>query len=152
VAHRLVTLRAPGRSGIPFGFLRTNPAGFITKRFPLPGLALPRHGHGCPLWAIYAAAQSPGRTLRQLVQFPDNARFMFVARSVVKATARFQAPPVVHVILLACEAIHADSMVYADGMVLDRGASPVPVGPSCHLCPRHDCLHRAEEQIIGSSP
>jgi predicted transcriptional regulator len=41
VAHRLVTLRKPGEEGMPFGFLRSDPAGRLTKHFPLPGLPLP---------------------------------------------------------------------------------------------------------------
>src|SRR5690606_4752712 len=40
-AHRLVTLRRPGEEGVPFGFLRADPTGRLTKRFPLPGLVLP---------------------------------------------------------------------------------------------------------------
>ncbi|GHD52735.1 DNA-binding protein [Thalassobaculum fulvum] len=150
VAHRLVTLRRPGREGIPFGFLRSNPAGFTTKRFPLPDLPLPRHGHGCPLWAIYGAFQTPGRVLRQLVQFPDNARYLFVAGTVTKQPASFHEPPVPHSVMLACDVMHADKTVYADGLDLgSAGRTAVPVGPSCRLCLRLDCLHRAEEPIVG---
>lgn len=150
IAHRLVALRRPGQEGIPFGFLRANPAGFTTKRFPLPGLPLPRHGHGCPLWAIYGAFQTPGRVLRHVVQFPDNARYLFVAGTVVKQPATFHEPSVPYAVMLACDVIHADQTVYADGLDLN-GPSPaiVPVGPSCRLCPRLDCLHRAEEPIVG---
>lgn len=150
VAHRLVTLRRTGQEGIPFGFLRANPAGFTTKRFPLPGLPLPRHGHGCPLWAVYAAFQTPGRVLRQLVRFPDNSRYLFVAETVAKQPATFHEPPVPHAVMLACDIIHADKTVYADGLDLARtGLTAIPVGPSCRLCPRVDCLHRAEEPIVG---
>ena len=150
VAHRLVTLRRPGSEGIPFGFLRSNPAGFTTKRFPLPDLPLPRHGHGCPLWAIYGAFQTPGRVQRQLVRFPDNARYLFVAGTVTKQPASFHEPPVPHAVMLACDVMHADKTVYADGLDLgSAGRTAVPVGPSCRLCPRLDCLHRAEEPIVG---
>ncbi|MEQ8816158.1 MAG: short-chain fatty acyl-CoA regulator family protein [Thalassobaculum sp.] len=152
VAHRLVTLRRPGSEGIPFGFLRSNPAGFTTKRFPLPDLPLPRHGHGCPLWAIYGAFQTPGRVQRQLVRFPDNARYLFVAGTVTKQPASFHEPPVPHAVMLACDVMHADKTVYADGLDLgSAGRTAIPVGPSCRLCPRLDCLHRAEEPIVGRS-
>src|SRR5690606_10967824 len=36
VAHRLVTLRRPGSEGVPFGFLRVDRAGRLSKRFTLP--------------------------------------------------------------------------------------------------------------------
>ncbi len=51
VAHRLVSLRKPGEPGLPFGFLRSDAAGRLTKHFPLPGLPLPSSGHACPRWA-----------------------------------------------------------------------------------------------------
>ena len=150
VAHRLVTLRRAGSEGIPFGFLRANPAGFTTKRFPLPGLPLPRYGHGCPLWALYGAFQTPGRIQRQLVQFPDKSRYLFVARTVSKQPATFHEPLVPHAVMLACDVIHADKTVYADGLDLGGATgAAVPVGPSCRLCARLDCLHRAEEAITG---
>src|SRR5690606_2968148 len=58
VAHRFVTLRRRGEEGVPFGFLRADPAGRLTKHFPLPGLLLPGSGHGCPLWPIYEAIRT----------------------------------------------------------------------------------------------
>lgn len=150
VAHRLVTLRRPGQEGIPFGFLRANPAGFTTKRLPLPGLPLPRHGHGCPIWAIYGAFQTPGRVLRQLARFPDNSRYLFIAETVARQPATFHEPLVPHSVMLACDVIHADKTVYGDGLDLGRTARvTVEVGPSCRLCPRQDCLHRSEEPIVG---
>src|SRR5690606_28275970 len=48
-AHRLVTLRRKGREGVPFGYLRADRSGRLTKRFPLPGLTIPGFGHGCLL-------------------------------------------------------------------------------------------------------
>lgn len=44
VAHRLVTLRRPGAEGIPFGFLRADPSGRLSKHFPLPAWHGPMPG------------------------------------------------------------------------------------------------------------
>jgi predicted transcriptional regulator len=150
VAHRLITLRRRGAEGIPFAFLRSNPAGHATKRFPLPGLPLPRYGHACPLWAIYQSFQTPDRVVRQLAEFPDRGRFLFIARTVTKQPATFHEPPVLHSVMLACEAMHADETVYADGLDLSAREMAARVGPSCRLCPRLDCLHREEEPIVRS--
>lgn len=148
VAHRLITLKRQGAEGIPFAFLRSNPAGHATKRFPLPGLPLPRYGHACPLWAVYQSFQTPDRVVRQLAEFPDRGRFLFVARTVTKQPATFHEPPVLHSVMLACEAVHADQTVYADGLDLRAREMAARVGPSCRLCPRLDCLHREEEPIL----
>jgi len=150
VAHRLITLQRRGAEGIPFAFLRSNPAGHATKRFPLPGLPLPRYGHACPLWAIYQSFQTPDRVIRQLAEFPDRGRFLFIARTVTKQPATFHEPPVLHSVMLACEAVHADQTVYADGLDLSAREMAARVGASCRLCPRLDCLHREEEPIVRS--
>ncbi len=149
VAHRLVTLRAPGAAGVPFGFLRADPAGYLTKRFPLPGLGISRSGTGCPLWAIYTAFQAPQRPQRQLVEFPNRARFLFIARTVAKPSPRFHEPPFLRSVMLICDAIHADRTVYADGLDLSARVTTTPVGSTCRLCPRKDCRHRAEAAIVA---
>ena len=149
-AHRLVTLRRPGAEGVPFGFLRADPAGRLTKRFPLPGLGLPGGGHGCVLWPIYSAGSSPG-VLRQTVEFPNGARFLMVAKSVPKRVATWAERPLSSTVMLACDVHHAEQTVYARGLDLDDRAALLPVGPSCLLCPRQQCGHRQEtaSETIG---
>jgi predicted transcriptional regulator/transcriptional regulator with XRE-family HTH domain len=149
VAHRLVTLRKPGEGGVPFAFLRSDPAGRLTKHFPLPGLPLPSAGHACPLWAIYEAFRTPERAVRQLVQFPDGSRYLFVARAQARRPASFSDRTIHTSIMLACDALQADRTVYGTGLALADPAFDVPVGPSCRLCPRRDCAERQEEAIAA---
>ncbi|HEY8594779.1 MAG TPA: short-chain fatty acyl-CoA regulator family protein [Devosiaceae bacterium] len=147
VAHRLVTLRRPGEEGIAFGFLRSDPAGRLTKHFPLPGLQLPSVGHACPLWAIYGAFSTPGQVVRQIVRFPDNSRYLFVAKTVARRAATFSERAVPSSVQLATHVLNADRTVYADGLELSTGSGDVPVGPACRLCIRRECVHRQEEAL-----
>lgn len=147
VAHRLVTLRRPGEEGVPFGFLRSDPAGRLTKHFPLPGLLLPNSGHACPLWAIYGAFRSPDALLRQVVRFSDGSRYLFVARTVQRRTASFREPVIASSVMLACDVLHADRTVYGAGLDLSDQNADIPVGPSCRLCTRRDCASRQEEAL-----
>lgn len=151
ICHRLVTLRNPDLQGLPFAFLRADPSGFMTKRFPLPGLPLPRGGHACPLWAIFNSYQTPGRTVRRLVEFPSGARYLMIAQAVTKQPASFHEAPFLQSVMLICDARHALGTVYADGLDLSSTAAATPVGPSCRMCPRGDCRFRNEDQIIESA-
>lgn len=126
---------------MPFGFLRADPAGQLTKRFPLPGLSLPGSGHGCVLWPLYAAAGAQG-VIRQIAEFPNGARFLLIAKSVSKRVAAWHEQPLVFSIMLACDLLHADRTVYGRGLDLNDASTRVPVGPSCLLCTREDCNHR----------
>ncbi len=148
--HRLVTLRQPDAAGIPFALLRVDAAGYTSKRFSLPRLALPRYGPACPMWAVYQAFQTPGTIVRQLVEFPDGERLLFVARAVEKSRPAFTLPRRLLSIMLACDALHADRTVYGGGLDLSSAAPAVPVGPSCRLCVRRDCLYREEDPIIDA--
>lgn len=147
VAHRLVTLRRPGEQGIPFGFLRSDPSGRLTKHFPLPGLLLPNSGHACPLWAIYGAFRTPETLLRQVVRFSDGSRYMFIARTVQRRNASFRETVAPVSVMLACNALHADRTIYGAGLDLQDLSSDVPVGPSCRLCTRRECPSRQEEAL-----
>ncbi|WEJ56606.1 helix-turn-helix domain-containing protein [Devosia sp. FJ2-5-3] len=152
IAHRLVSLRRPGEEGIPFGFLRSDPAGRLTKHFPLPGLLLPNTGHACPLWGIYGAFRQPETLLRQVVRFSDGSRYLFLARSLHQRPASFREPHNVVSVMLACDVLHADRTVYAQGLnLLDQGVD-VPVGPTCRLCTRRDCPARQEEVLSPGGP
>jgi len=145
VAQRLVSLRRPGAEGVPFGFLRSDPAGRLTKHFPLPGLLLPNSGHACPLWAIYAAFRTPEVTVRQTVSFSDGSRYLFIARSLGKRAASFAEASIYSSVMIACHILHADRTVYGMGLDLGEARADVPVGPACRLCTRHDCPSRQEE-------
>lgn len=154
VAHRLVTLRKPGEGGVPFGFLRSDPAGRLTKHFPLPGLPLPSAGHACPLWAIYGAFRTPEVLVRQIAQFSDGSRYLFIAKAQARRVASFADRAAVHTsVMLACDVLQADRTVYGAGLDLGDTAADVPVGPSCRLCPRRDCPDRQEEALMpGGQP
>jgi len=141
VAHRLVTLSRSGAEGLPFGFLRSDRAGRLTKRFPISGLSLPVSGFGCGLWPIYQAFGSEG-LVRQVAVFPGGGRFLLIAKAVSKRASTYHEQPLVYSIMLACDLIHADRTVYGQGLDLSHEA--VPVGPSCLLCSRPDCGHRQE--------
>ncbi len=150
VCHRLVTLQRPDAPAIPFAFLRVDTAGFVTKRYPLPHLLMPRNGSGCPLWPVYQAFQSPGALVRQLAEFPNGARFLLLARTDEKARPAFGMPRRLASVMLACDALHADRTVYADGIDLSSSAPAIPVGPTCRLCVRQDCWYRQEDPIIDA--
>ncbi len=147
VAHRLVTLRKPGQEGVPFGFLRSDPAGRLTKHFPLPGLLLPNSGHACPLWAIYNAFRTPEQLVRQVVQFSDGSRYLFVAKTAGRRAASFSDRAIHTSVMLACDVLHADQTVYGAGLDLSDVSADVPVGPACRLCTRRDCPERQEEAL-----
>ena len=147
VAHRLVTLRRPGEEGIPFGFLRSDPAGRLTKHFPLPGLLLPNSGHACPLWAIYGAFRTPDALLRQVVRFSDGSRYLFLARTVQRRPNSFREQPAMASVMLACDMLHADRTIYASGLDLSDLSADILGGPSCRLCTRRNCASRQEEAL-----
>ncbi|MEQ8710671.1 MAG: short-chain fatty acyl-CoA regulator family protein [Rhodospirillales bacterium] len=143
VAHRLVTLRRPGSEGIPFSFLRADPAGNISKPFSIPDLRMPRFGGACPLWALYEALGSPDRTVAQMAEMPGGNRYLFIARRVSRPTDGFPDPPTVHAIMLGCEAANAHRTVYGDGFQ----RPVVKAGFNCRSCPRERCGQRAVAPI-----
>ncbi len=152
VAHRLVTLRRSGAEGVPFAFLRSDPAGNISKRYSLPGLRMPRFGGACPLWPVYAAFATPGRTVTQLALMPDGARYLFVAQASARGWNGYGRPPAQFSVMLGCEAAQLDRLVYGDlygGRGNERGTE---VGFECRSCRRDGCQQRAHEALVPRDP
>lgn len=147
VCHRLVTLKRPGQAGIPFAFMRTDAAGFITKRMPLPHLAPPRYGNACPLWGVYGAFQTPGQLVRQIAEFPNGERFLVLARAQDKQTSAYNQRRHLISVMIACDALYADRTVYIEGLDLGSPRIAEPVGPGCRICARRDCGYREEPQM-----
>ncbi len=143
VAHRLSTMQRPGAKGIPFFFVRVDPAGTITKRHSATTLQFARFGGACPLWNVHRAFETPGRFLRQLAETPDGVRYFCLARDVTKSGGAFDAPIRRYAIGLGCEVRHAKALVYADHMEIDAPEAFEPIGISCRICERKTCHQRA---------
>ena len=139
--HRLSTLQRPSQRGVPFFFLRIDPAGNVSKRFSGAGFPFARFGGSCPRWIVHGALATPGTLRVQVASLPDGATFLCFARSVVGVASAWGEPPPVHVIAMGCDIGHAPDLVYADGLDLDLAA--VGIGLSCRLCDRPHCRSRA---------
>ena len=145
VAHRLATLRRPGEEGVPFAFLRVDPAGTVSKRLSTPALRLPLFG-ACPLWVVYDAFGQPGRTLSQLVDL-EGERFLLIARAVEKTPRRAAQPPTRFAVMLGVEASYADAIVYGDPFASGRDTLVTAAGYECLSCTRRACRQRAHGAV-----
>jgi predicted transcriptional regulator/DNA-binding XRE family transcriptional regulator len=139
--HRLTTLQREGARGVPFFFLRVDPAGNVDKRFSAAGFPFARFGGSCPKWIVHHAFATPGTTRVQLAQLPDGGTFLCFARTVQAAPTRWGEPAAVHVVAMGCDLSRAPEVVYGDGLDLDRAM--IGIGLSCRLCDRVDCRSRA---------
>ncbi len=139
--QRLSTLQRPGARGVPFFFLRVDPAGNVSKRFSAAGFPFARYGGSCPRWVVHTAFASPGVVRVQVAELPDGTRFLCFARTVTGVAARWGEPPPVHVVAMGSPLTYAADIVYAEGLDLERAA--VGIGLSCRLCERPDCRSRA---------
>src|SRR3954464_12856512 len=82
VAHRLTTLSRSGAHGVPFFMLRVDPAGNISKRYAGEAFPFSHFGGTCPRWHLHSAFQTPGQTIRQLIETPDGERFFTISRTI----------------------------------------------------------------------
>ena len=139
--HRLSTLQRDGARGIPFFFLRADPAGNVDKRFSAAGFPFARYGGSCPKWVVHSALATPGTLRVQVVDLPDGAAFVCFARTVLGQRAKWGDPTPIHVVAMGCDISRADELVYADGIELENAV--VGIGLSCRLCDRVDCRSRA---------
>ena len=139
--HRLSTLQRSGARGVPFFFLRVDPAGNVSKRFSAAGFPFARYGGSCPRWVVHTAFAQPGTVRVQVAELPDGAAYLCFARAIPRAATRWGEPRPIQVIAMGCALMHASDVVYADGLDLER--AKVGIGLSCRLCDRPDCRSRA---------
>ncbi len=148
VCHRLTTLQRPDAQGVPFHFLRIDPAGNILKRFSRSGLPIPRYGSACPLWNVHTAFMKPGQIDTQLARLPDDSIYLFVCRALAKPGVGHRAPKSRYSVGIGCDLSFARQLVYADGFDLERRDAAVPVGVNCRQCERSDCAQRAYPSLL----
>jgi len=139
--HRLSTLQRSGARGVPFFFLRVDPAGNVSKRFSAAGFPFMRFGGTCPRWVVHSAFATPGTTRVQVAQLPNGDTFLCFARAIVHRPAKWGDPPPVGVVAMGCDIRHAGDLVYGDG--INTATAAVGIGLSCRLCDRQDCRSRA---------
>lgn len=142
VGHRLSTMQRPRARGVPFFFARVDAAGTITKRHSATPLQFPRFGGACPLWNVHGVfGEHNGRIVRQLAETPDGNRYLCLAWSEEKHTGGFRGPVRRYAYALGCEIAHAGKLTYAADLDLGRGFEPI--GISCRICPRTNCIQRS---------
>ena len=142
VAHRLTTLSRPHATGVPFFMLRVDPAGNISKRYAGESFPFSHFGGTCPRWHLHTAFQTPGQTIRQLIETPDGQRFFTISRTIERPIRPDLSDDALLAVGLGCDVKHAHRIAYADG--LDLANTPAtPVGPACAICPRLQCAYRA---------
>jgi XRE family transcriptional regulator, fatty acid utilization regulator len=142
VAHRLTTLSRSGAKGVPFFMLRVDPAGNISKRYAGESFPFSHFGGTCPRWHLHTAFQTPGQTIRQLIETPDGQRYFTISRTIERPIRPDLRDDALLAIGLGCDVKHAGRIAYADG--LDLVQTPAtPVGPACSICPRLQCAYRA---------
>ncbi|HKH27577.1 MAG TPA: short-chain fatty acyl-CoA regulator family protein, partial [Sphingomicrobium sp.] len=128
IAHRMTTLGRSGARGVPFFMLRVDPAGNISKRYAGENFPFSHFGGTCPRWSLHAAFQTPGQTIRQLIETPDGQRFFTISRTIERPIRPELRDDALLAIGLGCDVRYAPRIAYADG--LDLANTPAtPVGP-----------------------
>ena len=143
VGHRLSTMQRPKARGVPFFFARVDAAGTITKRHSATPLQFPRFGGACPLWNVHRAFEGHGQILRQLAETPDGNRYLCLAWAEEKRMGGYRGPVRRYAYALGCEIAHAGALTYATDLDLSRTSAFEPIGISCRICPRGDCVQRS---------
>ena len=141
VCHRLSSMQRDGARGVPFFFLRVDPAGNVSKRFSAAGVPFMRYGGTCPRWVTHLAFSNPGSIRVQLARLSATETFLCFAKAITGRAARWGDPPPVRVVALGCDISYAPDIVYGDG--LDLATAAVEIGLSCRMCERQDCRSRA---------
>ena len=115
-----------GARGVPFFMLRVDPAGNISKRYAGENFPFSHFGGTCPRWNFHAAFQTPGQTIRQLIETPDGQRFFTISRTIERPIRPELRDDALLAIGLGCDVRYAPRIAYADG--LDLANTPATPG------------------------
>ncbi|ATF18679.1 XRE family transcriptional regulator [Phaeobacter gallaeciensis] len=136
VLRRLGAL-PPAVLGQEAGLVICDASGSILFRKPVTGFALPRFGASCPLWPLYTALSRPQEPVRRDVvqQGRSAVGFDCLAVSWPHQRPGFDSDPLYHAVML----------ILPKGDVVETAQ---PVGASCRICSRRDCVARREPSIL----
>ncbi|MEO6256868.1 MAG: short-chain fatty acyl-CoA regulator family protein, partial [Sphingomicrobium sp.] len=113
VAHRFTTLGRAGARGVPFFMLRVDPAGNISKRYAGESFPFSHFGGTCPRWNLHAAFQTPGQTIRQIIETPDGQRYFTLSRTIERPIRPDLRDDSLLAIGLGCDLRHAARIAYS---------------------------------------
>ena len=147
VFERVVSLRQPDQNAPLAAFLRTDMAGNISSRASNTVLNIPRYGGGCPLWAVYRAVLTPGRTLTQRAVMPGGRDLLLIAHTVVPPVTSYGAQRPINTVMIALDWKDGRETVYGPSHEADQS---IPIGSTCRFCPRTACQHRFEPSSLGT--
>lgn len=125
--------------GQHIGLVTCDGSGTLTFRKPVSGFTLPRFGAACPLWPLYQALSRPMAPIRAEVEQAGRApeRFMCYAICQPRPITDFGGPQV----------LEASMLIVSNS---DKPSGELqPVGTSCRICPRRDCIARREPSILA---
>ncbi len=138
LCRRLVSLRKPGDSGLPFAMIRTNAAGHILEQRGDNLLLEPGPGDPCNLWGVFQSLTTPHTTL-QREALPSGESFVTLSRALPRLHLDQTQSTTTQSLSIICPVDVVESWANAD-----RAPShTIPVGQSCLRCTHHACLARS---------
>jgi len=87
----------------------------------------------------------PGKILTQIVEMPDNSRYLTINRTVERPAASFTNEDNRLAVSIGCPIEYAQETVYGAGIDLKSSQLITKIGVNCRLCPRSDCQQRAHD-------
>ncbi len=124
--------------GSEAGFVSCDASGTLVLRKPAPEFPLPRFGAACPLWPLFAALTRPGAPVVSRVEMPGAARARFLTYAWCQTTLPQG--------FAGAELREAAMLILPQGGAAE--ARVLPIGSTCRICPRGDCLARREPTIL----
>ncbi|WP_415920119.1 short-chain fatty acyl-CoA regulator family protein [Tateyamaria sp. SN6-1] len=124
------------------GLVVADRAGSLVFRKAASGFAIARHGASCPLWPLFEALAMPGSALyrRAEMRGRESALFDCYATAQVMTPAEPNMMPLTEATMLIVPVPATDR---------DAGPDPLPLGPTCRICPRRKCPGRREPSILS---
>ena len=124
------------------GLIVADRSGSLIFRKAVTGFAIPRHGATCPLWPVFEAQARPGVPICTRVEMLGRGTALFDCYAVADPVG-----PVTANTAPLTEATMLMVPVGADDR--STASDPLPLGPSCRICPRRDCAGRREPSILS---
>ena len=176
VAQRLVSMQdksAGKKAGLPFFMMEVDVAGTILRRVGAKGFPIARFGGNCPKLAVHTSFAAPGEITAERVITPSGDVYLTICKTLDGPAASIGQRPQRTAVLLGLEDEYAKAVLNAGsgnkggkGAVVFTGEDvptrsiahaqllpdvsnfpPVPIGSTCRLCERSDCVSRSAPPI-----